>query len=209
MGKLYANELSTLPRTYSWALRANIDKLANAIASTASLSLLAVGSGGALTAAHLAAMLHQHCTGKVSKAVTPLEMDSLAKYSRNCAVMLFTASGDNPDVLGLFRRLVLYEPRRFIVICGRESSPLSIMAKRFWYVDFIGFELPSGKDGFLALTRCWLFLYSYGGPMEKPFLFQTLYLGLSEFLFIRKDQENSISPISRNGVHNSGQEKTW
>lgn len=198
MGKLYADELSALPRTYSWALRANVDKLANAIASTASLPLLAVGSGGALTTAHFAAILHQRCTGKVSKAVTPLEMDSLAKYSRDCAVILFTAGGNNPDVLGSFRRLVLCEPRRFIVVCGRESSPLSIMAKRFWYVDFIGLKLPSGKDGFLATNSLLAFSVFLRRAYGKAFSFpNTLPQSFRALVYSQRPRKQYIADLKK------------
>lgn len=61
-----------------------------------------------------------------------------------------TAGGANPDVLGSFRILASREPRQLIVLCLRSGTPLSRSAARFPFVDFFEYDLPSGKDGFLA-----------------------------------------------------------
>ncbi len=78
MGKPFDSELGCLASTYSWAMKKNIDQLANSISASASLPLLAVGSGGSFTAAHFASVLHQKYARKIAKAITPLELVSSA-----------------------------------------------------------------------------------------------------------------------------------
>jgi len=58
LGKPYASELEQLANTYTWAMNTEFDPLVKALSSCASLPLLATGSGGSLTAAHLTASLH-------------------------------------------------------------------------------------------------------------------------------------------------------
>ncbi|WP_143171137.1 hypothetical protein [[Phormidium ambiguum] IAM M-71] len=57
MGKPYATELQQLAQTYVIAISMDIDRLCVAVAASASLPLLVVGSGGALTAAHFMTVL--------------------------------------------------------------------------------------------------------------------------------------------------------
>ena len=150
MGKPYASELEQLTSTYTWAMKTCIDPLVRAITNSAVLSLLATGSGGSLTVAHLTASLHQRYTGRIAKAVTPLEIVSLPPSFKNLAVLFLSASGKNADIIGAFQRVVVREPHRLIVMCSRRESPLSRLAKTYRYVDLIDFNLPAGKDGFLA-----------------------------------------------------------
>lgn len=150
MGRPYAEDLRALPQTYHWAMESDIGLLTDAVGAASSLPLFAVGSGGSLTAAYYAAMLHQQYAGIMAKAATPLEAVVMAPGYRNAVVLLLTASGENSDILGVFRHLVVREPRRFVVACARKSSRLAMLATKFRYVDYFDFDLPSGKDGFLA-----------------------------------------------------------
>lgn len=170
MGKPYASELDRLAETYAWAMTACIDPLAKAITASATFPLLATGSGGSLTAAHFASSLHQRYSGRIAKAVTPLEMVSSMPSAKDLAVLLLSAGGRNADIIGAFDRMVAREPHRFMVVCSRTKSPLSQLAKAYRYVDLTEFDLPSGKDGFLAtnsllafsviLCRAWITAFS-------------------------------------------------
>jgi hypothetical protein len=73
VGRAYQRELDVLPETYCWAKRFDVRPLAESIAGLLCSPLLVVGSGGSLSAAHFAALLHQEHGGCVAKAVTPLE----------------------------------------------------------------------------------------------------------------------------------------
>lgn len=148
MGKPYSNDLMALPDAYRWASSVPIDRLVQWIGSVSSLPLMVVGSGGSLTSAHFAAQLHQAFTGMVAKAVTPLEIASA--NVQNTAVMFASAAGKNPDIVGAFRTVAGHESRRLATLCLRSGSPLAREAEEFGLAHSLEFDLPTGKDGFLA-----------------------------------------------------------
>lgn len=183
MGKPYSSELLELSNTYTWALQLPIDDLVTAIANCDALPLLCIGSGGSLTAAYFAAQLHEHYTGQVAKAVTPLEVVSAAPNFRNTAALVLSAGGRNPDVLGALKYIAEAEPIRLITVCSRKKSPLGQLAKTYCYVDLIEFVVPAGKDGFLATNSLLAFLVllsrAYATTYSKN---QTLPATLAELL---------------------------
>jgi hypothetical protein len=150
VGKPYQSELSALPDTYRWALSYPLGELSEAVKDAAQLPLIAVGSGGSLTTAHFAALLHAEATGALAIAMTPLELVATDTILRDLAVVFITAGGMNPDIIGAFRRVVSREPKRLVVICARKSSPLVGETLAYESVRTVDFELPCGKDGFLA-----------------------------------------------------------
>lgn len=151
MGKPYAEELDQVPETYRWAVAQRLDKrLVKAVASMADLPLLAVGSGGSFSSADFVASLHRDYAKKLSAPMTPLATAATRIDLRQTALILLTAGGKNPDVLGVFRNAVLREPRRFLVFCTSEGSALSRIAAKHAFVDVAEISLPTGKDGFLA-----------------------------------------------------------
>jgi len=150
MGKPYATELSRLSDTYSWALEAPIESLVAAVSASSHLPLLAVGSGGSFSAAHLACSLHHHHTGVVSKPVTPLELVSSPIRLRSLSAMILSAGGSNADIISALENAVSREPRRCIVLCLRKGSALSRLAQSYGFADVPELKPPSVKDGFLA-----------------------------------------------------------
>src|SRR5713101_433311 len=140
LGKPYASELAQLPSTYSWAMKTCIDPLVEAIIGSASLPLLATGSGGSLTAAHLAASLHQRYAGRIAKAVTPLEIAASVPHPRDVAVLFLSAGGRNADIIGAFQRVVVREPRRLVVMCSQRKSPLARLVETYRYVNLFDFN---------------------------------------------------------------------
>lgn len=81
MGKPYQEELAQLPNLYGWAVEGKVDALSEALQTTRSSSLIAIGSGGSLTSAYIASSLHQASFGKLAKPVTPLEGTHLSTLS--------------------------------------------------------------------------------------------------------------------------------
>lgn len=150
MGKPYAAELSRLSDTYAWALETPIESLVASVSALSHLPLLAIGSGGSFSAAHLACSLHQHYTGMVSKPVTPLEIISAPIRLRSMSTMILSAGGSNADIVSTLDNVISREPRRCIVLCLREGSALYRMAKSYRFVDVPDLNSPSVKDGFLA-----------------------------------------------------------
>jgi len=169
VGKAFAAELQSLGRLYDWAVCAPIESLTAAVAELANCSLLAIGSGGSLTAAHFMAKLHEEFTGRVSKHVTPMEAVASA-VSHNVAVALLTARGNNKDILDVFRRMVAHEPHSLLVICASQASPISKIAGQFKWTKVVDYALPTGRDGFLAtnslLAFMVLLLRAYNGAFQ-------------------------------------------
>ncbi|MBI4446311.1 MAG: sucrose-6-phosphate hydrolase [Acidobacteria bacterium] len=150
MGKPYAKELFGLSDTYAWALATPIEPLVAAVSASSPLPLLAVGSGGSFSAAHLACSLHQYHTGMVSKAVTPLELVLSPICLRSLSTMVLSAGGSNPDIVSALENIISREPRRCTVLCFRKGSAVSRLAKSHRFVEIPEFQPPSVKDGFLA-----------------------------------------------------------
>ncbi len=150
VGRRYAVDLGFLSETFRWSMNADIEPLAQALSFASGSNLVAVGSGGSHTAAHFAASLHQRYTGKLSKPVTPLEFAADSLGASEPAILILSATGRNPDILGAFRRAIGCEPKRLIVICFQPESPLVQRAGAYRYVDTFALHIPSGKDGFLA-----------------------------------------------------------
>lgn len=150
MGKRYSAELARLSDTYSWALEAPIDPLVAAISASSHLPLVAVGSGGSFSAAHLACWLHQQRSGMVSRPLTPLELVSSPIHLRSLSAMIISARGSNPDIVSAVENTISREPRRCMVLCLRRGSKLSRVALSYRFVDLLELTPPSVKDGFLA-----------------------------------------------------------
>ena len=149
MRKSYESELLRLDETYQWARNAPIEKLCSFVAASCDSPLIAIGSGGSLTVAQMAALLHQR-SGQISKGVTPLEFVYLGKSIVDSSVLILTGRGNNADILSAFRYAVNAEPRRLMAICMKKHSSLSRLAQEFSYARFLDFGLPSEEDGFLA-----------------------------------------------------------
>lgn len=178
MGKPYFTEMGKLAETFSWALNYDITRLRKTVQGASSCPLLAIGSGGSLTAAHALTTLHRTFTGRIATVATPLEAITEPLESQFSAWLL-SASGRNVDILAAFRALVDREPKQLSIICGKNGSPLGKLSQSYGYTDLIEFESPAGKDGFLAtnsllafvtlLTRAYMAEFGEGEEGAKNF----------------------------------------
>ncbi|HWG45023.1 MAG TPA: hypothetical protein VN688_19795 [Gemmataceae bacterium] len=150
MGRPYESELSEFNETYAWSLAASVEPLATSLASAAHLPLIAVGSGGSLTSASVAAALHAQFTGRIARVMTPYELAMSPLALKETGVLLCTAGGSNPDVLSCFYGLVRREPALLATICTRLDSPLAKAAASHEWTCCHEFPAPIRKDGFLA-----------------------------------------------------------
>ena len=157
MARPYASEMSKLADTFAWAMSSDVDPLRKAVKTAGLSPLLAIGSGGSLSAAHALASLHQRCTGYMASVATPLEAVA-NPLAPNAAIWLLSAGGGNVDILAAFEALVAREPRQLGILCGKINSPLSEAAREHAYVDLVIHETPAGKDGFLATNSLLAFV---------------------------------------------------
>jgi fructoselysine-6-P-deglycase FrlB-like protein/phosphoglycolate phosphatase-like HAD superfamily hydrolase len=150
MGRSYESELSEFNETYAWALAVAIEPLAASLAAAVRLPLIAVGSGGSLTSASVAAALHMQFTGFLARVMTPYELAMSSLALKETGILLCTAGGSNPDVLSCFNGLVRREPALLAAICTRLGSPLAKAASTYDWTFCHEFSAPVRKDGFLA-----------------------------------------------------------
>lgn len=148
MGRPYLTELEQLPATIKWASEVEITGLRRAAEAGSHLPLLAIGSGGSLTAAHLLASLHRNVSGRQAAVATPLAAQ--ARLDPAVSVWLLSGGGSNVDILNAFDFLAGSEPDQLTVVCGRRQSRLTVAASKHKFVELFDAEGPVHKDGFLA-----------------------------------------------------------
>lgn len=170
MGKPYKSELQHLPATYRWALSHDHGALKRQIDALAAYPLISIGSGGSQSTATLVADLHQSKFGQVAKADTPLSAWSYLKNLKSSAILLISAGGKNPDILGIAKAAVESEPSSLIALCATKHSPLARIVNQYARGFCFDFDLPTGKDGFLAtnslLALSVIALRAYGYDVE-------------------------------------------
>jgi hypothetical protein len=149
MAKPYDLEMSRLADTFAWAEQADVGQLTKAVAAASTRPLVAVGSGGSLTAAAALATLHQGVSRQLGAVVTPFEIAN-AVVESDCGYWLLSAGGSNVDINRAAEVLIAREPRQIGILCGREVSPLVALGRQHPFVDLIVCPPPAGKDGFLA-----------------------------------------------------------
>ena len=150
MGKPYKLELEQLDKTYQWAARIEIDSLVRRISELGNKNLLVIGSGGSLSTAQLWADLHQKRTGRLSKSVTPLIATAELMDLKDTSVALVSARGKNRDVLAAADAAIAAETSQILTICGVRNSPLAKRVNNYSGGETFEFEVPCGRDGFLA-----------------------------------------------------------
>lgn len=165
MARPYAQEMGRLAQTLAWAGAEPIDDLARAVGAATLGPLVAVGSGGSLSAAHFLAQTHQSLAGQLARTATPAELIN-EPAPRTASIWLLSAGGGNVDINAAFEDAVAREPRQLAVLCGRARSPLSAAARRHAYSDLLLFEPPAGKDGFLATNS----LFGFAALLARSYL---------------------------------------
>ena len=158
LGKPFQLELDELQNTYTWANNYDISSLVEFIEHGLSFPMVAIGSGGSITAAEFLCELHSKKNGLLAKPMTPLEAINYLPNNKQLSVWLLSAGGNNPDILYTYNKVVTEEPKQVVVMCGDQGSKLIKNTTRNGYVDVFAFSLPSGKDGFLATNSLFAFL---------------------------------------------------
>lgn len=149
MGKPFEKELFKIEDTFQWANKQDVSELRSELLNNKLVPLFIVGSGGSLSACHYAAILFQQY-GMMAKAVTPLELFYSKNALRNSNILFISASGKNTDILFAYKTAISREPNRIYSLCMKKNSPLAKLAGEISISRHYEFDIPSGKDGFLA-----------------------------------------------------------
>lgn len=150
MGRPYADELEELDATYAWGMHAPIDDLSRSIGRCSHAPLSIVGSGGSLTAAHFAALLHTRFTGHIAQVQTPYELAASPQSLLDSSLLICSAGGNNPDVVAGAQVAVKRTPLQLLAITMRSRSKLQALFTQVGWPKCHVFSAPTKKDGFLA-----------------------------------------------------------
>lgn len=150
MGKPYAKELNQIGNTYQWANEIEIEFLSKPFSDIKDLPLIIAASGGSLTVAYLISLLREDNDGSITKVMTPLELTSSTQDITKKVVLFISAGGNNIDIVKAFEAIASREPYRVIILCANKKSRLAKLAENYSFVDFVFFDIPGEKDGFLA-----------------------------------------------------------
>lgn len=149
MGRPFATELSNLSKTVATVNLLNLGHLPNLINSASLSPVFLIGTGGSLSAAEFAKRLFDQ-RGTIAQVVTPLEFLQSRAISRNSSAFIFSAGGNNKDVLAALEAAIEREMTRVVIVCASRKSKLANMATNFDRASVFAFDLPSGRDGYLA-----------------------------------------------------------
>jgi hydroxymethylpyrimidine pyrophosphatase-like HAD family hydrolase/fructoselysine-6-P-deglycase FrlB-like protein len=168
VGKPYDGEIQLLDKTLTWASAADLTPLVSAVRHSWQLPLIAIGSGGSLTAAHVLVGAHRRYACQSAYVMTPLEYQQEGSPKR-ASVWLFSAGGSNPDILATFASVLEQEPAHAAIVCGQSRSPLTRSAIDREWIDVAATDLATGRDGFLAtnslVATCALIARSYSAVL--------------------------------------------
>lgn len=146
----YQRELGALDKVYTAAASLDVTALAFAIERHVEYPLLAVGSGGSFSVASFAAGLHEHRTGRLARAATPL--DFLNSHDIEAGVVCFSASGRNRDIGIAYKEAAQRESGAVSALVLALGTPLHTLSKRYAYTTVASFFHENFKDGFLAVA---------------------------------------------------------
>ena len=149
MGRSYPSELGRIPATIDWALEQDVAALRGTLLQElGGHNLIAIGSGGSLTAAAFAALLHEAATGRLARAATPLEAITRSPL-RDTGVLLLSARGTNVDIRRAAEALPGLGYDAVSAVTTRRGTPLGQILMGYGATAH-EFPVPGGRDGFLA-----------------------------------------------------------
>ena len=151
MGRPYKNELMAIKETYTYMEDVDMSILLPFFDCNCNRPLLIVGSGGSYAVAKVFELCYQSYGG-FAKTVTPYELSNEKHVLANSKVLIVTAGGNNPDTVGVYNYIRLYEPFAICVICMSKNSKISKLINKNKDTLFFEERVPFGKDGFLAVN---------------------------------------------------------
>ena len=176
MGRPYAEEMGELPGTYEWAAGSDISALGQFVGRAVGRPLCAVGSGGSLTAATLAAVLHRQA-GSPAFATTPMDLVHGGRLDGSVSVLLATSGGNNGDVAAAFEAACPAPGRNACVVSAGgggagDGGRVGRLASARGSALVQAAAAPAGRDGFLAtisaLASCVWLARAYGDAAGAP-----------------------------------------
>lgn len=151
MGRPYKKELGAMRDTYDFIDSLDMSKLFSFFKNNCKVPLLIMGSGGSFAVAKLFELCYQNYGG-FAKAITPYELKNEAKMLGSSKVLIVTAGGNNPDTVGAYNYVRLYEPFELCIICMSKNSKIARAINQNNDAILYETNIPFGKDGYLAVN---------------------------------------------------------
>lgn len=148
MGKPFQSELDQLAGTIEWVSDAVLPQIKPQVIDR-SLPAFCIGSGGSQSAADFLARLIR-ASGGFAWATTPLEYLHLGSARGRSCALLISASGRNKDIVAAARQAVDTESALVGALVARCGSALGNVVSSYSAGALLDFDIPNGKDGFLA-----------------------------------------------------------
>jgi fructoselysine-6-P-deglycase FrlB-like protein len=149
MGKRFSEEIDYIPEAVAWAHAQNIDHIRRTVWSFSGYSIAAIGSGGSYSAASFLAEQHESSFGELSRAMTPLQFATSRRELSRTAAALVSAEGKNSDILAAAESAHARGLHGFALTLT-SSNPLQEYCERTGALTPVSFQMPWGKDGYLA-----------------------------------------------------------
>lgn len=167
MGKPFRQELNKLKDTYMWALSIDIDPLRKFFFKNLRENLFCVGSGGSSSACALASLIYRELGG-FSISVTPLAIqqmsDELICMSR---LLYISASGNNRDIVQSLKRGLMISSLDTASLCTCTKNKIANLTAGELFHKQYHYDIPIGKDGFLATNSLLAFFVILVRAYEK------------------------------------------
>lgn len=154
MGRSYGDELTELTATQAGVPTFVPEQIAALAAASSDIGLVVVASGGAKVVAEWSCRLQRMAFGCAAVAMTPLEYSSLPVPVR-ATTWLISAGGRHPDITQAAQAAARRGDRCVVGVIGQPASPLQAFLEAELRSEIVGFQLPPGRDGFLATNSVW------------------------------------------------------
>ena len=180
MGKPFAAELAYISRTLEWVEEVDVSRLSSFLAHAEGSPLITIGAGGSFTSAEMARLLFEN-HGGIGISHTPLSFLQNSSDLRSSNILLFTAAGNNRDVLATFNAAMEREVNAVFVVCGAANSKIERYGSTCPRAQFFTQILPNGKDGYLATNSLAAFsafvMRAFGYPLPDRRLIEQAMTG--------------------------------
>lgn len=167
MGREFAKELLLLPKTVEDASKISVEKLSHKIDSVCGGPVVLLGVGGSFSTAEFARKLFDE-RGISSQSMTTLEFLQSKQNFSKFSVFIFTAGGNNKDILSAFKVAREREVKQIVVVCASTHSKIGEIAVECETAFVFAFEVEAGRDGYLAtnslVAMCTLLARAFGEP---------------------------------------------
>jgi hydroxymethylpyrimidine pyrophosphatase-like HAD family hydrolase len=147
---VFSEKLDTLVQTVEAVLNMELSALSQALRKGLMSPAIAVGSGGSAVAAAYLARCRLTVGGSPTSVQTPLELVIGSTSLASSQVWLFTANGENPDILAAFYAVVARGASSIQIVTSKPGSLLVAAAAGQPTAQVHIVPVWDPKDGFLS-----------------------------------------------------------